>query len=477
MRRIVNRVARRLQVREQCDDAFGHIEADRITSAPGRAGVVRHENGNAPVHAFGSLQTHQGGDPVGHHRDPVGLRLVGERGEGEPVVGRQRMLEGDRTGEHAAIEFRQHHVHGQIGGTEPARALAPGTAFGVGDHDLEHRHPGTVEGRRLCRVAGRERRGGDDHRRIEPREGAAQELGRGFVLEARYHERGRRQPAGRQGRAQGIDRREVRREQQRAIKHDRHDRPRRRQRRDEAIEIDRPDGRQITGGARHRPGLMHLKLGARVARETPQQRAQILGPTLAEEGEQTIQLRGGQIREIRESGVVAVLPRQQRQGDAVLARDRREPVDAVAPEVEPAEEAHQDHLGVPTYAIDPEIDRERVAQVRELREAHARQRVFLHRPGGGEPGKVALGERQHCDLAGRLAQVDGFDDFVEGRGCGREQVHDAALLLHPCPLSGEGQTHAPTSACAMAARSRPLSPITTSRPWRGSSDCQRRSYW
>jgi hypothetical protein len=34
-------------------------------------------------------------------------------------------------------------------------------------------------------------------------------------------------------------------------------------------------------------------------------------------------------------------------------------------------------------------------------------------PGGGERGKVAVGKRQHSDVARRLAEIDRFDDFVE----------------------------------------------------------------
>ena len=93
------------------------------------------------------------------------------------------------------------------------------------------------------------------------------------------------------------------------------------------------------------------------------------------------------------------------------------PLDAVFPEVETAEEAHQDHLGACADALDPQIDRHRMAQVAQMREPHARQRVgldlALDLPGGGKPGEVAVGERQDGDIAGRLAEIDRFDKLVE----------------------------------------------------------------
>ena len=116
-------------------------------------------------------QARERGDAIRDQGDAVRLRPVRERREGEPVLRRQRILERDRAGEHAAVELGQHHVHGEIGGAEPARAVAPGRALGGGDHDLQHRHVRPVERRRLARLAaGGEGRGGDDDGGREPRQ-------------------------------------------------------------------------------------------------------------------------------------------------------------------------------------------------------------------------------------------------------------------------------------------------------------------
>src|SRR6185503_15669750 len=140
-----------------------------------------------------------------------------------------------------------------------------------------------------------------------------------------------------------------------------------------------------------------------------------------------------------------------------LARQRGEPLDAIAPPVEPAEEAHHDHLGVRADALDPQIDRHRMLEVAQL---HG-----LAGPCRREAAEIAVGERQHRDVARRLAEVDGCDDVVERCGAGREQMHAYSSRLRPRSLS---QKTYPKRPRVTAARSMPLSPITTSAPARGS---------
>ena len=136
---------------------------------PGRAGIIRHQHRDAPLAARQRAQAHQRGDAVGDHRDAIRLGPARQRGEGKTVLRRQRILEGDGAGEHAAVEFGQHDVHREIGGAEPARAVAPGGAPGGGADHLQHRHARRIERRRLVGIAaGGERRRGDDHRGIEP---------------------------------------------------------------------------------------------------------------------------------------------------------------------------------------------------------------------------------------------------------------------------------------------------------------------
>ena len=153
-------------------------------------------------------------------------------------------------------------------------------------------------------------------------------------------------------------------------------------------------------------------------------------------------------RRLGEPRIVAVLARQQRERDAALARQRREPLAAVAPPVETAEQAHQDHLGMRADAIDPEIDRHRMAQVAQMREPHARQRVALDRPRRREPRKIAVGERQYRPRR----PASGRDRPARRSRRGSWSWSRAGASL----------TRA--SVRVTAARSSPFNPITTSRP-------------
>ena len=71
---------------------------------------------------------------------------------------RQRIFERDGAGEHAAVELGQDDMHREVGGAEAARAVAPGGALGGGGDDLQHRHAGAVERRRLVACRPRRRR-------------------------------------------------------------------------------------------------------------------------------------------------------------------------------------------------------------------------------------------------------------------------------------------------------------------------------
>ena len=131
----------------------------------------------------------------------------------------QRVLEAERPGEHPAVELRQHHMHGEVGGPEPARVLGPGLAPRGGDHRLQHGRVRAVERRGLA-VAGGERRGGDDDGRRQGLKRLAHE-GAGFrILQAWHEERRGRQAAGGKRRAQRVDGRGVGGEQRGAVEDD-----------------------------------------------------------------------------------------------------------------------------------------------------------------------------------------------------------------------------------------------------------------
>ena len=224
---------------------------------------------------------------------------------------------------------------------------------------------------------------------------------------------------------------------------------------------------------------MRFQIAPGMASEAAQQRAQIFAAAFAEITQQRVKFFGRQRRGRGEPRIVAVLAGQHGERDAALARQRGEPLDAVFPPIEAAEEPHHDHLGVRADTIDPQVDRHRMAKLAQVREPHARQRRAFRLPSRGEPGEIAVGEGEHDDVAGRLAEIDRFDDLVEIGRSGREQ--NASLSpRRASPLPGTGAAFSgscayPISARVTAVRSSPFSPITTSRPSRASEAAQGRS--
>jgi hypothetical protein len=79
-----------------------------------------------------------------------------------------------------------------------------------------------------------------------------------------------------------------------------------------------------------------------------------------------------------------------------------------------------------SHALDPKIDRQRMPQVPQIGEPHGWQDIALRRPCNREAGEIAIGERKNDDITGRLAQVDGLDEIVDGSRSGRQQMHISA---------------------------------------------------
>ena len=286
LRRVGHAVARFGEIANQSDDAGRYVEPDGVSRPAGGAGIIRHQQRKLALRTRSSPQARQCGDPVRHDGDAVRLGPARVGGEGERSVARQRVLEGDGARENAPIELRQHHMHGEIGGAEPAGALPPRRTPRRGDHHLQHRRVDAVERGGLVLAARGEGRGGDDHRRSESLKRAAHECAGFGVFQARDHQRRRRQPACGQRRAQGIDRRGVGGEQRRAVEDDRHDGPSRRERGGKRIETDRALAGEIAGAARHGLGFGLVAFRPGMTGETAQQNLQILAPTFAEIREQ-----------------------------------------------------------------------------------------------------------------------------------------------------------------------------------------------
>ena len=104
--------------------------------------------------------------------------------------------------------------------------------------------------------------------------------------------------------------------------------------------------------------------------------------------------------------------------------------------------------------LNVEVDRHRVPQPGQRGQAHGRMRG---RPGASEGAKVGVGEGEHNDGGRSLAQLLRGRVIIEAGCVADEEMHQAAM------------------ACSMAARSRPVWPITTRCPARSSPGRQGRS--
>ena len=204
-----------------------------------------------------------------------------------------------------------------------------------------------------------------------------------------------------------------------------------RQRCQQPVETDRLLGQSIGAKARQRLRLVVSERRASISGKPAQQSAEIVAAALAEISQEGGKLLRGQGRAIGQPWIVAVLAGQHRQRNAARFRQRRQPVGAVAPPVETAQQPYNDHLRIRCDPLDPEIDRHRMLQVAQLHQPHARQRVaflvallvaFLG-PGRRKPREIAVGKRQDRDIARRLAKIDRLDDVVEARRAGRKQMH------------------------------------------------------
>ncbi len=170
--------------------------------------------------------------------------------------------------------------------------------------------------------------------------------------------------------AKRIDRRGVGGKQGGAVEDNRHHRASRRKPLRERIERDNALARKIATDARHGLGCCAIDAEPGVAGQAAEQRPQILAPAFAEELEQRRQFLRRQRRGSGEALIVAILSRQKGKRDVAFARDSGKRLDPVTPPVEPAEQPHDDDLGVARDLVDPEIDRHRMAEVAQMCEAH-----------------------------------------------------------------------------------------------------------
>ena len=209
--------------REQMQDlgsARRRVEADGIAGAAAARRIVGQDQRETPLGARLGPKPRPGGGQPRHVVHAIGRGLVMHAGEFQARIGGRLRLEGDGAGQQPAVELGQDDVHGEVGGREAALRVFPGRARAARQHDLQHRHIGVVEHRRVVLGHGRERRGVEDDRGLVRRDQRLQ-LGLGQrVFQAVHRDGERRQALAIERFHQRGDRRGVGRHQVGAIEDD-----------------------------------------------------------------------------------------------------------------------------------------------------------------------------------------------------------------------------------------------------------------
>ena len=212
------------------------------------------------------------------------------------------ILEAERARENASIEFRQHHVHGQIGRSKPARIVRPGFTFRIGNHSLKNGCIGALE----HPIARGKRGSGDDHRRAELLEGGADEFNRARIFQARDKERCGRQASCHKRRAKAIDGGAVSGKKRGTIKKDRNDGTVRIEPLPQCLQVERTGAGQIGPAARKGAGRRHIERGSGMHGKAAQKAFEVCLSAFAEIGKQGLKVIALKRREFEKSCIVAV---------------------------------------------------------------------------------------------------------------------------------------------------------------------------
>ena len=213
-------VALRLQERGDLARRGDGIETHRMGRLAGGAGIVRQDQRQpTPVSGRGG-ETSPACGPSSGERNAVAIGPMHHAGEFQPWQPRLCGLERDRSREEAAVELRQHHLHGEIGLRQPTRRCLPRLARRAGECQLQHRRIGGVERRSGVVEPGGEAGHVEHHRRSPSIESGAHERRGRRVLQAAHSE-----SAGIESRlverlGQGLDRLGVAGQKMRAIEDD-----------------------------------------------------------------------------------------------------------------------------------------------------------------------------------------------------------------------------------------------------------------
>ena len=110
--------------------------------------------------------------------------------------------------------------------------------------------------------------------------------------------------------------------------------------------------------------------------------------------------------------------------DAVFAGHPGDLFDPIRPVAAPAKQPHDNQFGAADDLFGIHIDRHVVTQVKQVGEAQGREIGRIQLPAGDAKGReFRIGGAQENDVAGGLAQIDGFRTVRYSSRRGGKQMH------------------------------------------------------
>ena len=158
--------------------------------------------------------------------------------------------------------------------------------------------------------------------------------------------------------------------------------------------------------------------------------------------------------------VLPVISGQQGKRDAVLSGGDSDFINAVAPVGGTAKQADNDHARRHDDGVDVRVHRQVVSELEDVGEAHRGKTWRTAGRGRRQHGKFRVGSGKNDDVTGGLTDIERLRAIRDNARLRGQQMH---------------QVVRPPTSLAMACRSMPLRPITTSSLRFSSSGSQGRS--
>ena len=195
---------------QQVDRRGRGIQTDAVADAAVAGRVIGQNQRQALVPVVAGRQLQSARRELGDEARALGVQRVADHRDLAALGDEGLGLEADRTGDDAAVHFRQHHLHRDVATAQALLGLQPVGLGGARQDQLQHRQPpakrrfesGRLRGeiRARHRAAG-EAGGVDDQPRVALFDQRVDQLQRLGILQRRDRDRQRVDP----GRFEGVD--------------------------------------------------------------------------------------------------------------------------------------------------------------------------------------------------------------------------------------------------------------------------------